>query len=108
MRDNKKELFEAEYSTSTRRSRKSGEGPYRDGSEGIPTRADLKPTEVFPHQAREQMKRNIRSQDVGHAGVPAYKAIRKSIERNRRKRLRVESVYDSYCRLGVIISEITS
>lgn len=106
MRDNKEELFEAEYSTSTRRARKSGEGPSRDGSEGVSTRAQLKPTEVFPHQAKEQMKRNIKSQDVGYEGVPAYKAIRKSIERDRRKRLKVESVYESYCRLGVLLSSV--
>ena len=81
----KNKLREAYYSTRERRTRKSGEGPSRDGSEGVPTRAQLKPTEVFPHQAREQMRRNLRSQDVGHEGVPAYKAIRKSIERKLRK-----------------------
>ena len=108
MKGNKKELFEAAYSTSTRRTRKSGEGPSRDSKPGVSTDPDLKPTEVYPHQAKAQIQRNLASQNVGFAGVPASKAIRKSIERNRRKRLRVESVYDSYCRLGVIISEITS
>jgi len=47
----KNKLREAYYSTKERRTRKSGEGPSRDGSEGVPTRAQLKPTEVFPHQA---------------------------------------------------------
>jgi len=85
MTDIRYKLREAYYSNKQRRTRKSGEGPSRDGSEGVPTRAQLKPTEVFPHQAREQMRRNIKSQDVGHEGVPAYKAIRKSIERKLRR-----------------------
>jgi len=85
MTDIRYKLREAYYSNKQRRTRKSGEGPSRDGSEGVPTRAQLKPTEVFPHQAREQMRRNIKSQDVGHEGVLAYKAIRKSIERKLRR-----------------------
>ena len=85
MTDIRYKLREAYYSNKERRTRKSGEGPSRDGSEGVSTRAQLKPTEVFPHQAKEQMRRNIGSQNVGYEGVPAFKAIRKSIERKLRK-----------------------
>ncbi len=105
MRD-KEELFEAEYSTSRRRTRKSGEGASRDSKPGVSTDPDLKPVEVMPHQARAQIKRNLASQNVGYEGVPAKKAIRKSIERHRRKKRVVESIYNAYCDLGSLINEM--
>lgn len=105
MRD-KEELFEAEYSTSRRRTRKSGEGASRDSKPGVSTDPDLKPVEVMPHQARAQIKRNLASQNVGYEGVPAKKAIRKSIERHKRKKRVVESIYNAYCDLGSLISEM--